>query len=82
MTSNCNACGGYTASMPIDGDKVEYYRVRRGKSRKDLADASGYSYSQISQIENGKTGGSVESAKAIAAALGLTIDDIWRDRKK
>jgi hypothetical protein len=22
--------------MPIDGDRVEYYRVRQGKTRKDL----------------------------------------------
>ena len=68
--------------MPIDGDKVEYYRVRRAKTRKDLARDTGFSYSLISQIENGNTGGSVESAKRIADALGLSIDDIWRDRKK
>jgi DNA-binding XRE family transcriptional regulator len=39
-------------------------------------------YPQISQIERGDSGGSEHSAKAIAAALGLTIDDIWLDRKK
>jgi transcriptional regulator with XRE-family HTH domain len=66
--------------MPIDSTKVEYHRVRQGKTRRQLADASGYSYSLISMIENGQTGGSVASAKAIADALGLTIDDIWRDR--
>lgn len=66
--------------MPIDGDKVEYHRARQGKTRRQLADASGYSYSLISMIENGKTGGSVASANAIADALGLTIGDIWRDR--
>jgi DNA-binding XRE family transcriptional regulator len=68
--------------MPIDGDKVEYYRIRLAKTRRDLARETGFSYSLISQIENGDTGGSVESAKKIADALGLTIDDIWRDRKK
>jgi transcriptional regulator with XRE-family HTH domain len=68
--------------MPIDGDKVEYYRVRQGKTRRGLADETGYSYSLISQIENGATGGSEKSAKAIADALGATVHDIWRDRKK
>ena len=63
--------------MPIDGDKVERYRVSQGKMRKDLARKSGVSYSQIAQIERGETGGSEYSAKAIADALGITIDDIW-----
>jgi transcriptional regulator with XRE-family HTH domain len=36
------------------------------------------SYSQIAQIERGESGGSEHSAKAIADALGLTVDDIWR----
>ena len=69
--------------MPIDGRKVEYYRVRQGKTRQELADAAGYSYSMIAQIENARTGtGSEKSAKAIADVLGLTIDDIWLDRKR
>ena len=67
-------------TMPIDGDKVEHHRVRQAMTRRQLADAAGYSYSLISMIENGKTGGSVASAKAIADALGLGIGDIWRDR--
>lgn len=53
------------------------YRVKRGMSRRDLASESGYSYSQVAQIERGKTGGSEHSAKALATALGVTIDDIW-----
>lgn len=63
--------------MPIDGDKVEHYRVSQGKMRKDLARESGFSYSQIAQIERGDSGGSEHSAKAIADALGIMIDDIW-----
>jgi transcriptional regulator with XRE-family HTH domain len=71
--------------MPIDGEKVEHYRVSQGKMRKDLARESGVSYSQIAQIERGETGGSEHSAKAIADALGITIDDIWlypKDERK
>lgn len=63
--------------MPIDGRKVERYRVRQGKTRKELVAESGCSYSLIAAIERGKTGGSEKSAKAIADALGVTIDDIW-----
>ena len=63
--------------MSIDGDKVVRYRVRRGWMRKDLVSASGVSYSQVAQIERGESGGSEHSAKAIADALGLTVDDIW-----
>ena len=55
--------------------------MRQGKTRKDLARESGVSYSQVSQIERGDTGGSEKSAKAIADALGITIDDIWLYRR-
>ena len=64
--------------MPIDGNRVVRYRVRLGWMRKDLASASGMSYSQVAQIERGDSGGSEHSAKTIADALGLTVDDIWR----
>jgi transcriptional regulator with XRE-family HTH domain len=63
--------------MPIDGDKVVRYRVRLGWMRKDLAGASGVSYSQVAQIERGDSGDSEHSAKAIADALGVTVNDIW-----
>jgi DNA-binding XRE family transcriptional regulator len=63
--------------MPIDGDKVMRYRVRLGMMRKDLAKKSGVSYSQVSQIERGDSGGSEHSAKAIADVLKVAIDDIW-----
>jgi transcriptional regulator with XRE-family HTH domain len=63
--------------MSIDGDKVVRYRVRLGMTRKDLANESGVSYSQVSQIERGELGGSEHSAKAIADALKVTVDDIW-----
>jgi transcriptional regulator with XRE-family HTH domain len=63
--------------MPIDGDKVQRYRVSQGKMRRDLARESGVSYSQIAQIERRESGGSEHSAKAIADALGITIEDIW-----
>ena len=63
--------------MSIDGDRVVRCRVRLGWMRKDLAGASGVSYSQVAQIERGDSGGSEHSAKAIADALGVAVDDIW-----
>lgn len=45
--------------------------------RKDLVARSGVSYSQVAQIERGDSGGSEHSAKAIADALGVAVDDIW-----
>jgi transcriptional regulator with XRE-family HTH domain len=41
-----------------------------------LADATGLSQADLSQIETGKRNGSVETLGAIASSLGVDIDDL------
>lgn len=55
---------------------VAVWREFRAMSARGLADAAGLSQPYLSQIESGKRDGSVDTLKKIAAALGVTIDDL------
>ncbi|MCK0198974.1 helix-turn-helix domain-containing protein [Ancylobacter sp. 6x-1] len=52
------------------------WREHRGLSARAVAEKIGIAPSFLSQIENGKREGSVETLKKIAKALGVTLDDI------
>ena len=55
---------------------VKVWREYRGFKQKELAEKSGVKASMLSQIENGKKSGSIETLKAIAKVLGVDIDDL------
>ncbi|MCF4165969.1 helix-turn-helix transcriptional regulator [Zavarzinia compransoris] len=55
---------------------VKVWREHRGMAARALAEAAGLSQAHVSQIEGGKRDGSVRAMKAIADALGITIDDL------
>lgn len=50
---------------------LEEIRVSRGMSQKDVAEAANISQPTYSNIEKGKRGISVETARRIAAVLGF-----------
>ena len=52
------------------------WREHRGMKGTELAAAAGIAQSYLSQIEGGKRQGSIGALSAIAAALGVTLDDI------
>lgn len=58
------------------GNSVKVWREYRGLTQKALAEAAGISVPYLSQLESGKRAGSLEVLSSIAAALGVTIDDI------
>lgn len=61
----------------IDGEHpVRVWREHRRMRAKDLAAASGIASSYLSAIETGKKPGSVSALKRIAAALGVTLDEL------
>lgn len=61
----------------IDGESpVAVYRDWRGSSQSELARRSGVNRTQIADIEAGRKTGSVATLKKLAAALGVTIDDL------
>ncbi len=56
---------------------IRVWREHRGMTGRDLADAVDVRQSYISQIETGKREGSIDLHRRIAAALGITLDDLY-----
>ena len=68
---------GYVVDRILAGENpVRVWREHRGMKVGELAIAAGMSQAYASQIESGKREGSVSAMRAIAAALGVTIDDL------
>ena len=66
----------------IEGQSpVRVYREFRGLTMTQLAQKAGLSQSLISEIEAGKKDGGMRAMKALAAALGTSIDDLIWDRE-
>lgn len=55
---------------------VRVWREYRGLTVKELAAAAGISAAFVSQMETGKRRGSTASLKAVADALGISLDDL------
>jgi DNA-binding XRE family transcriptional regulator len=55
---------------------VRVYREFRALTQAQLSEASGVNRVQIAEIEAGRKTGSVETVKKLAAALGVTLDDL------
>lgn len=81
-----------TIPMPIDyqilseGGSVMWFclrevRERIGMTQSDLAKASDVSQSHISEIESGKAIPTVFVAKKLAAALGVSVDELIQEKK-
>ena len=57
-------------------EAVRHYRKGAGLRREVLAVESGVSYDTICAIEQGRTTPSLQTAAALAKALGRTIDEL------
>lgn len=61
----------------LDGENpIKVWREFRQLTQKQLAEKAGISKSYLSQIESGRRKGTADILQAIAAVLGLTLDDI------
>ena len=61
----------------LDGESpIRVWREFRGLSARDLASMAGISAPYLSLIETGAKTGSLETLKALAAALKVGLDDI------
>lgn len=61
----------------IDGEnRVRVWREYRGLAARDLAAKAAVSTAYLSQIETGARDGSFDTIRRIAAALGITVDDL------
>lgn len=56
--------------------RVRVWREHRGLTSTALAEKAGIGQAFLSQIETGKREGTVETLRRIAAALGVTLDDL------
>ena len=62
----------------VAGDNpIRVWREHRGMTGRALADAVDVRQSYISQIETGKREGTIDVLRRIAAALGITLDDLY-----
>jgi transcriptional regulator with XRE-family HTH domain len=61
------------------GERIRTERARRGISLRGLARSVGLSPSLISQIETGKCQPSVSTLYAITTALGVSVQDVFRE---
>ncbi|MBN2511273.1 MAG: helix-turn-helix transcriptional regulator [Spirochaetales bacterium] len=64
------------------GDKIRKIRERKGVTLKDVASRIGVSESLVSQIERNKVSPSVDTLIAIADALNIDLEYLFRDYKK
>ena len=55
---------------------VKVWREYRGLTQDALATLAGISKAYLCQIETGKRGGAIKTLRAIATALGVTVDDL------
>ena len=55
---------------------IRVWRDHRGLTGRALAEQAGIAPAYLSQIETGKREGTVETLKALAAALGVMVDDL------
>jgi transcriptional regulator with XRE-family HTH domain len=57
------------------GDRIKRWRLRKGWTQRELARATGLDNSWINRLESGeKTNISLEGAKRICQALGISLD--------
>lgn len=56
------------------GKRIQHYRLALDKTQEELAEASGISANYMSNLETGKSAGSLDKYYSIAQALGVTVD--------
>lgn len=66
----------YARRLIAGESPLRVWRERRGLNQSALARASGVNRVQIVDIEAGRKKGSLETARRLAEALGLTVDDL------
>ena len=67
---------GVVARLIAGESPLRVWREYRGLSQVGLGAASGVNRVQIADIEAGRAKGSVETLKKLAAALGVSLDEI------
>lgn len=59
------------------GERIKAARKKAGMTQKQLAEKLDFSYVNISQLENNQRTPGVDTLERIAAALGVTLNDLF-----
>ncbi len=65
-----------SGGIALQGDKLRTLRENSGHSIRSLAKTIGLSYQMLGMVELGQRRASPSTAKAIADALGVTVQEI------
>jgi len=65
--------------MPTVGEKIRYYRLKRKLSLRKLGEIAHISHSFISDIEHGRSNPSLDTLKALAKALKVSVSSLYDD---
>ncbi len=69
-------CGKSTKRENIIGQNIRKLRRMHGDTQKTLGDALGYGSTTIANYESGYRQPDIQTAKAIAARYGVTLDEL------
>ncbi|MEW8997925.1 MAG: helix-turn-helix domain-containing protein [Thermoanaerobacter sp.] len=61
------------------GDKIKKYRVLQKMTQKELAKKANISRSYLADVENGRYNPSIEVLTAIANALNIPVDELFKN---
>lgn len=67
---------GIVGRLLAGENPVRVWRSHRGLTVTELAEKAGVAQPYLSQIETGRRDGTLETMRRIAAALGVTLDDL------
>jgi transcriptional regulator with XRE-family HTH domain len=68
--------------VPIDPEKLRYWRNLRGMDRVQLADAARMSYDSVCSYEQGRVSPSQSALRRLSTALGIGMEDVMLEPGK
>ena len=71
----------HTHPPPSPASPFRAARARLGLSQTEVANRAGVSQRAVSDLDNGHIARSVEVARAVARAVGLTLDEAFPDAR-
>jgi transcriptional regulator with XRE-family HTH domain len=58
-------------------NRIRPTREKDGKSQRDVAETADFALSYYQQVEDGESMPTLSKARALAAALDCTVDELW-----
>ncbi|CCJ33059.1 helix-turn-helix domain-containing protein [Caloramator australicus] len=65
-------------NIQVNVKRIKEIRIKKGWTIRDLGERAGINYAIVSKLENGKSSPRPKTAKAIADALEVDFDEIFK----